>query len=145
MNYNLAVTYEDLAGNVAGARRYYDRVIALYADKKTNDASMADTFWVDELESHVSLGRIYFEQQRYQAAAEHFGTVLRVEPNEQTRQAVGAAFLGMAQTLAAVQQFDNMRTLLESGKSKFPELQQQIDTMLQALPPATAGAAPAQS
>ncbi|MCC6694117.1 MAG: tetratricopeptide repeat protein [Candidatus Hydrogenedentes bacterium] len=145
VNYNLAVTYEDLSGNIAGARRYYNRVVALYADKKAKDATLADTYWEDELESHVSLGRIYFEQQRYQPAAEHFGTVLRVEPNEQTRQAVGTAFLGMAETLAAVRQFDNLRTMLESGRAKFPELQQQIDTMLQALPPATSGAAPGQS
>ncbi|MCC6487870.1 MAG: tetratricopeptide repeat protein [Candidatus Hydrogenedentes bacterium] len=145
VNYNLAVTYEDLAGNLAGARRYYDRVIALYADKKAKDPTLANTYWVDELESHVSLGRIFFEQQRYQLAGEHFSTVIRVEPNDETRPAVSSAFLGMAQTLAAVRQLDNLRALLESGKAKFPELQQQIDAMMQALPTATAGAAPAQS
>ena len=58
VHFNLAVTYEDLLGNPAGAKRHYEAVTAIY-EARRKAAEGAIQFWDEELESRMSLGRLY--------------------------------------------------------------------------------------
>ncbi len=97
VHYNLAVTYEDLLKNEAGARRHYESVLALYKEQKKRGPSArgAVSFWDEELESHLSLGRIFFEQGQFNAAAEHYMAVVSISPDEAHRPMIGAAALNL--------------------------------------------------
>lgn len=91
-NYNLAVAYESVVGNRAGARRHFQKTLELFQQRKVNDpAGAAERFWDQELEAHLSLGRILVEEGKYNQAAGHFQTLLRVTPTETTRPVISTA------------------------------------------------------
>ncbi len=100
VHYNLAVTYEDLLGNLPGARRHYEQVLALYAAKKPE--SDKATYWGEELGAHLSLGNIYLEQRRYDLAGPHYEVLTKLVESDAYRAMMGAASLGLAQCQIAV-------------------------------------------
>jgi len=108
VHYNLAVTYEDIQKNTAGARRHYERVVDLYKEQKIRQKA-TDRFWDDELEAYLSLGRIYLRAQDYRRAAEHFQVGARIQPDAQHRDLVAENMAGLGQCLMAMG--DNQRAL----------------------------------
>lgn len=127
-HFNLAVTYEDILHNVAGARRHYERVIALYKDKKSaSDAE--DQFWPDELEAHLSLGRIYAQRGDLSRAAGHFSVVLNVEPNEQNKALVAQAAVGMGQCFLAAGEPEKAQTFFDRAVQLSPGLEQKAGSV----------------
>lgn len=135
VTYNLAVTYEDLLDNLPGARRNYERVIALYKEKKAaEDGPGPERFWDDELESHLSLGRIFMEQQRFDRAAQHFATLLQVGPTESTRPLLHSAAMGMVQSALAMGRTADAKQIVEQLRDKFPEISNQLNSLVQGIP-----------
>ena len=94
------MTYEDLLGNLPGARRHYEQVLALYAAKKPE--SDKATYWGEELGAHLSLGNIYLEQRRYDLAGPHYEVLTKLVESDAYRAMMGAASLGLAQCQIAV-------------------------------------------
>jgi len=126
VHYNLAVTYEDIENNLSGARRHYEAVLALCAKKRqsANDAARTDFFWDEELESHLSLGGIYLERQDYLQAAEHYGVLLRIQPDENYKPLIGAAALGMGNCCLAVGDVQHANEFFREAIKNAPELRQ---------------------
>jgi len=131
--YNLAVTYEDLLDNLPGARRNYERVIALRQEKKAASGE-STTYWDDELEAHLSLGRILMSERRYDAAASHFATLLQVTPTGSNRPLIQSAVLGMVDTLLAMQQFDTVNQFIDQSKTRYPDIAGELDRRQRSLP-----------
>lgn len=129
VHFNLAVTYEDILKNIPGARRHYEKVLSLYKEKKAAEGINEDTFWPDELEAHISLGRIYAEQGNLDRAANHFQTVLRVQPNEQNRPYLAEASLGLGKCLLSIGDTDNAKKLFEQAAKLNPQLAVQQGAM----------------
>lgn len=132
VTYNLAVTYEDLLDNMPGARRSYERVIELYQVKKHDElaAGGEERFWDDELESHLSLGRIFMTQQRFDQAAQHFATLLRVSPTDSTRPLIETAAVGMVQSVLAMGRTSDAKRIADQLREKFPEVAGQLDALV---------------
>lgn len=127
VHYNLAVTYEDLLKNEAGARRHYARVIDLYKGIKARTRNPgAERFWDDELESRLSLGRIYLADEDYAAAANHFQVLLQVRAEGQNRDLVAEAAAGLGQCLAAAGDYKRAGELLRKAIELQPALKEQI-------------------
>lgn len=99
VHFNLAVTYEDLLGNVSGARRHYQRVLDLYADRKSE--AEQDLIWEEEMEAHLSLGNIYRDQGRYDVAAQHYQVLTGLDSTNY-RPYVASGLLGLGQCMLAV-------------------------------------------
>lgn len=104
IHYNLAVTHEDLLGNLPGARRHYEQVIGLCrakrkAEHKTNGAV---ALWDQELEAHLSLGDILQQQNEYDKAAAHYQAVMQVTPDETHRPLIATAAFGMGKCFLAI-------------------------------------------
>lgn len=126
--YNLAVTYEVLENNPAGARRHYEQVLAIY-DKMRRDSGQ-NTIWDQEIEARVSLGNMALEQGDYPQALSQFSAALQATPGENTQKTLASAFygrgralLGMGETNAAVQDF-------QRAIQQRPELRPEITRLL---------------
>jgi protein O-mannosyl-transferase len=96
VNYNLAVTYEDLVDNPAGARRHFERVIALYDQKRLSGEVPEDVYWIDDLDARVSLGRLHLNEMRYDLAARRFESVMHLSQGAPPPEIAGRAVLGIA-------------------------------------------------
>jgi tetratricopeptide (TPR) repeat protein len=132
--YNLAVTYEDLMDNQPGARRTYERIVELYQEKKAKTPGAKDTYWDDELDAHLSLGRILMAERRYEAAVAHFGTVMQVSPTESNRPLIHSAVLGTIDTFLATQQYDAANRFIDQARTRFPDLAGELDRVQRSLP-----------
>ncbi|MBN2309501.1 MAG: tetratricopeptide repeat protein [Candidatus Hydrogenedentes bacterium] len=132
LHYNLAVVYEDLIGNLPGARRHYEQVLELYQQRKAEapDEAGKTAFYQDEQESHLSLGRIYFSQQNYELAALHFGTLLRLQTNDSNRELQGEAALGLGQCYLAVGQVAQARKTFDGAAKLIPGIEPTIEALL---------------
>jgi tetratricopeptide (TPR) repeat protein len=136
VHYNLAVTYEDLLDNPAGARRHYEQVIALY-DARKEATGEHDRYWAEELESHLSLGGLYLEQGAVDLAGRHFGAVLQSGTGEAAL--AGPAALGLARCMLARGDVDGAERLLDQAVEAFPELATQAEALLGPMRRAAAG------
>lgn len=94
VNFNLAVTYQDLLNNPVGARRRYDAVVRAYRKRKEANPDLRKQFWQDELEAHLSLGDIYRGESRYQEALSHYQYVLQAVPEGPNKGIVAQAAFG---------------------------------------------------
>lgn len=129
--FNLGVTYEDLIGNESGARREFERVLALYKERKETQGN-TDTYFDDEMEAHLSLGRLYAAEQKLNQAAAHFETLRRVSVNESNSEIIANGYLEYARLLASIGRADEAKKLIEEGTSRVPALQQQREAAVRA-------------
>jgi len=135
VRYNLAVTYEDLLHNPWAARRQYEGVIASYREKKRGMLGGGkEEFWDEELESHLSLGRIYADRRQYADAAEHFSTVMRVGPNESNGPIRATAAFGLGQCFLATGDSRKALELFKQAAAGRPELKVEIERLLAGQP-----------
>ncbi len=128
VHYNLAVTYQDLLANPAGARRHFERVVALYREKKTSEGLSQSLVWDDELEAHLSLGDILSAVEP-RKAMEHYAQVLAVSPDNGREGLVGMAAFGMGRCSLQLGQFEQASRFLEKAVELIPELKEQVTAM----------------
>ena len=122
VHFNLAVTYEDLEGNIPGAQRHYRRVLEIYEERKAENPELQDLYWDEELEAHLSLGNIALNQGAIDRAARHYQTLLRLQPEGYTQYIMAEAAHGMAQCFLAVGETEQARSMLEMAAQLAPEL-----------------------
>lgn len=130
VHFNLAVTYQDLLDNPAGARRHYHAVVRAYEARREGTPELAGRFWRDELEAHLSLGELYREAGRFGESLPHYQYVLQAEPGENNRGLVAQAAFGAGQSLLAL---GNYRAALEQFQQAVhlvPSLAPEADRVL---------------
>jgi len=131
IHFNLAVTYEDIEHNLPGARRHYERVLELYAQRKANAQGAAgEQFWDEELESHMSLGRIAMDTQDFQAAMKHFSVFLRLQPNDTNRGDIGTAYFGMGRCLFMMGDIQRAQQFFTKAAELRPDLKDSVQQIL---------------
>lgn len=143
VNFNLGVTYEDLAANYSGARRHYQRVLQLYQDRKAALGD-PDTYFEDELESHLSLARLYTREQMLEQAANHYEVLRRIYVNPSNESIIREAYINYAALLAGTGQRESASRLLAEGADKIPSLKEEMEKVKSQgpAPEGTATAAP---
>jgi len=124
VNYNLAVAYEDILHNDPGARRHHEAVLALHEAQKRARSVDGDTSYLleDEIEVHLSLGRILARQGEYQRALQHFGPVTTLAKSEKYRAEVSLAALGLGQCFLALGEVARANAYLQQATSLNPGL-----------------------
>jgi len=131
VQYNLAVTYEDLMDNPSAARRHYEAVIDTYKEKKRAMLGGGqESFYDEELESHLSLGRIYADRRQFNQAAEHFGAVMRIEPNAANRALRATAAFGLGRCYMATGDMNRATELFKQAATGRPDLKPEIERVL---------------
>jgi hypothetical protein len=96
VNYNLAVTYEDIVGNPAGAQRHFRRVVDLYQAKREAEGTPEGVFWADELDARLSLGRLYLADADFARAQNQFTSLMNDAVAVGSNDIAGKALMGIA-------------------------------------------------
>lgn len=134
VHFNLAVTYEDLLDNPVGARRHFEQVLALY-ESREDEEEVRERFSDDQLESYLSLGRLYLEEGRYQESINHFLVLLRIEPEGPYGAMAGEAAFGIGRALLAAGQPGEAAGYFDYAAQLRPDLRPEADMLLiRALP-----------
>lgn len=124
VQYNLAVTYEDILKNPPAARRHYDEARRLILRAGSSDAALA----ASRADVELSLARIHLEQGNYTEAAEHFSAVLSGRPNPE----FGAeAIFGMGKSLLALGELGNAYAHLEQAAQINPALAPEAQRLIE--------------
>ncbi len=130
VHFNLAVTYQDILKNMPGAQRHYEAVVALYKEKKGPIAPGGiESFWDEELESHLSLGHIFADRRAYDQAAQHYETILRITPDAQHKEMVADAALGMGQISLEQGNVNRAVEFFKKALAAKPELRESVERM----------------
>lgn len=120
VQFNLAVTHQDILQNPVGAKRHYLKILDTYAAKKESEG--IEKFWEEEIESHYSLGTLYLDDLNYSDALQHFTVVASIQPNPSNRLTVARSLYGMSRCWSGIGDFRNARILYQKAGELAPEL-----------------------
>jgi protein O-mannosyl-transferase len=127
VHYNLAVTYEDLLNNSAGARRHYEAAREIL--RRAGELSTSDT----QTEIRLSLGRVCYRERNYAMALQHFGSIL--QRSASTNQSVQLqAQIGAAHSLLAMGNLGPAMQYLYQLSTLNPQLAQYVQPVLEGAP-----------
>lgn len=101
VQYNLAVTWQDIEKNPIGAKRHFRNIIALYKDRKEENPEEQAKFWDEEIDAYYSLGNLYMEDKNYREAFNHYSILNALVPNNTNRQKIAQATYNMGECLRA--------------------------------------------
>ncbi len=137
VHYNLAVTYEDLQGNLPGARRHYEAVLRLYEEQKRLRAGGGDahTLLEEEIDVHLSLGRVCMRMEDYVGARDHFALVATQARSEKYRMEAASAAMGLGQALLALGALPDAYAALNQAAAINPALAPEINAVFTGAPP----------
>lgn len=127
VQYNLAVTYQDILNNPPAARRHYDEARRLILRAGSSDAALA----ASRTDVELSLGRIHLKQGEYTEAAEHFATVLNGRPE---REYGAEAIFGLGKSLLALGELGNAYAHLEQAAQINPALAPEAQRLIEGGP-----------
>ncbi len=124
VQYNLAVTYQDLLKNPSAARRHYDETRRLILRAGSSDAAMS----ASRPDVELSLGRILLKQRNYPEAAEYFSGILNRRPQPE----YGAeALFGLGKSLLALGDLGTAYSYLEQAGQMNPALTPDVQRILE--------------
>lgn len=103
VQYNLAVAYEDLLHNSAGAARHYQNVLDLIQKQKASAG--ATGMLEDEIEVRLSLGKALFTQERFGEAAGQFAALSSLQDTKRFAPVIAQASLGLGKSFLALGEF----------------------------------------
>lgn len=127
VQYNLAVSYEVLLDNPAGARRHFEEVLRLYdARRGAHDTSISD----EELEAHLSLGEIYYHLKSYEKAGRHYMAVLQTTPDEAHQGYVAKAAYGLGKASLAMGDMQSAVQFFSQAMRVMPDIQGEVSALL---------------
>ena len=134
VHFNLAVTYEDLEHNYAGARRHYERYLELQARKRAQ-LSPGQAFAMDEeIEARLSLGEVLMRLQEFQEAAVVFAPLVQLADMEAWKTAAAFAALKMAEAMLALGEISQSNTYFDRAMRLDPKLMDTIESTLSGKP-----------
>lgn len=131
VHYNLAVTYEDLLGNLPDARRHYEEALVLYGEQRGRAAHVSGAALLSEpeLEAHLSLGNINLEQHLYEEAIDHY-TIVQAAPADTRLGALRAtAAFGIGKCLLATGDSQGASQYFDQALVGRPDLTTEIERL----------------
>ncbi len=125
VHYNLAVTYEDLIGNLPGARRHYEAVVRLIERQSGDEETAAD--------ARLSLGRIALRQGEYDRAAAQFSALAGLKGEKFRPQAI-AAMMGLGKAFLALGDMPNANACFQRVVSVDASQGPEVEALLSGKP-----------
>ncbi len=130
VHFNLAVVYQDIVNNPAGARRHFSAVTRAYEQRKADHPAEKDDFWADELEARVSLGDLAAAEYRFAEAFAQYRVALGVEATGSNTLIVAQAGYGAGRCFLATGDVEQARAYLEQAAKLAPALVAEIHRLL---------------
>lgn len=115
---NLAVTYDFLQGNMPGAARHYEAVLAAYQARKTNP----DTLIPDEIPTRLSLGEVLLREQKYSEALPWYGSLMSLAQQEALKTDGAKAVFGLGQCYLGLGDYARASQLMQQAVTLDPAL-----------------------
>lgn len=130
---NLALTYEYLEPNLPGARRHYEKLLALYEQQRR--ATPGSTGMLpDEIPARLSLGNILLRMNDYRAAYEIFGSLMPLAQQETYKAQAARAALGLGQSLMGLGDYGAANQAMRQAAAMDPALGSQLRAALRGAP-----------
>ena len=122
VHYNLAVTYEDLEGNYAGARRHYERYLELQTRCRASLPEGAPVAMDDEIEARMSLGRVLMRLQAYEEAVNAFAPLIRLSGVEAWKMTAAVAAFETGKAMLALGEVGKANMFFQQAVGMEPRL-----------------------
>lgn len=126
VNYNLAVEYQDLRGNPAGARRHYEEVLRL--GRRAGFSNLAPDYLSD---LYLSLARTSYQQRDFSRAFEYYA---RLATNQTNRAYAAEAGLGLGKSALAMGDLGPSFRYLEQAANLDPKTAPEIKAIIEGAP-----------
>lgn len=127
VQYNLAVAYEDLLGNDAGARRHWEKVLTLQAMRRGSGKGVG----LEEAEAHLSIGNALLQAEEYAAALPHFAVPMQLARVESFRREAAAAAYGMGRCYLALGDYARAAGVLQEGANLDRAMEPVVKSLLE--------------
>jgi hypothetical protein len=134
VHYNLAVTYENIKRNYAGARRHYERYLELRAEERARTGADPGTFTGDDVEVRLSLGRVLLNAGEYEAAFGILAPMKQLVEIDAWRPAAALATMQSGQALLALGDIGQAHMYFQQAMTITPELASEIEDILSGRP-----------
>jgi len=134
VHFNLAVTYEDLEHNYAGARRHYEQYLELQAQRRLGH-SEAPRFSPDqEIEARLSLGDVLMRLQEYGEAVFMLAPLVQLAETEAWKSAAAFAAFKTAESMLALGELTQSNVYFDRAIRLDPNLMNDIENVLSGAP-----------
>lgn len=134
VHYNLAVTYEDLEGNYAGARRHYERYLELQVKRRAALPEGAPVAMDDEIEARMSLGRVLMRLQEYEEAINVFAPLIRLSGEEAWKITAAIAAFETGKAMLALGEIGKANLFFQQAVGLEPGLLTDIENTISGQP-----------
>lgn len=134
VHYNLAVTYETIKRNYAGARRHYERYLELRAQERVKAGADPSAFTGDDIEVRLSLGRLLLASANYTDAFGVLAPMKQLAAIEAWRPTAAVAAFLSGQALLALGDITQAHQYFQEALAITPELTDQVENILSGQP-----------
>ncbi|HPO15660.1 MAG TPA: hypothetical protein PLI09_19620 [Candidatus Hydrogenedentes bacterium] len=135
VRYNLAVAYEDILKNWPAARREYEYVLGLYGEqKRPAKGDKAAYLLPEEVDVHLSLGRLGIREGAYNRAMKHFSMVAAVQKAAEYRAQCTVAEIGMGKCFLALGEVSEANTWFMKAITLDPSCALEVDALMTGRP-----------
>ena len=134
VHHNLAVTYDNLKGNYAGARRHYERYLELRAQERAATGAEQGIFTGDDIEARLSLGRVLLQSGEYVEAVNVLAPLKQLAEVDAWRPAAAMAAAQTGQALLALGDIVQAHLYFDEAITIQPELTSEIEAILSGMP-----------
>ncbi|MCK5861452.1 MAG: hypothetical protein KAH38_03140 [Candidatus Hydrogenedentes bacterium] len=134
VHYNLAVTYDNIQRNYAGARRHYEYYIKLRDHERAAAGVDRGTFTSDDIEVRMSLGRLLLQSGEYLAAFNTLAPLKQLAKIEAWRPTAALAALQTGQALLALGDIGQAHHYFQEAVTIDPNLATEVELQLSGQP-----------
>ena len=134
VHFNLATTYDYLEGNLPGARRHYEAVLAIYEARKQSPVSGVTVPVGEEIKVRLSLGSVLLRQQEYSDAYPVFNSVMPLVQQEAFRLQAAEAALGLGQCFLGLGEYGSASQALQQAATLDATLAPRVRDLMRGAP-----------
>lgn len=134
VHYNLAVTYEDILGNDAGARRHYEVFLHLRAQERAEDPARQQLILDDEIDARMSLGKVLMRLSEYGEAVNILAPLVKLSEVDAWKPVAAMAALRTGQSLLALGEIAQANGYFQQAMAIEPQLAAEIESALAGTP-----------
>ncbi len=133
-HFNLAVTYEDLEHNYAGARRHYECYLELQAMRRAKSSEKQLFIPDEEIEARMALGRVLMRLKEYEDAVNTFAPLILLAETEAWKTAAAFAAYKTGEALLALGEITQSNAYFNRAMQLDSNLMNDIENTLSGKP-----------
>ncbi|HDP33875.1 MAG TPA: hypothetical protein ENN29_02060, partial [Candidatus Hydrogenedentes bacterium] len=134
VHYNLAVTYDSIQENYAGARRHYERYLELRMREQERQTAARPALTGDDIEVRLSLGRVLMHLGEYEAAVNVLVPLKQLAEIDVWRPAAAMAAVETGKALLALGDIGQAHMYFQEALTIDPELYEEVENILSGMP-----------